>query len=135
MNVKISPYFSLDVIYQYILCSKFRLHRSVFSDLCLTLGKEFERVDSVSNSATDDGQPVEYHRRSMGGFEEYLLQNRGDDDDHRKREKEKRRIIRDDCNVGTHAGGEATLYFSRRVKTLKDKRLRSLRECIRMIYP
>ena len=86
MNVKTSPYFSL----HFVSTFKYLDYSTQFSDLCLTIEKEFKRVDSVSDGATNDRKPVEYYRRSVRGFQQDLLKDRGDDDDYRKRKSIKK---------------------------------------------
>jgi len=40
--------------------------------LCLALSEELQRINPIDDSAANDREPVEYHRRLMRILEEYL---------------------------------------------------------------
>lgn len=71
MNVNMSPYYTID---QY---SAAKVGDSggvglAKTHLCLAFGEELQRIDSIGDSAADDRQPVEHHRRLTQILEEYL---------------------------------------------------------------
>ena len=50
-----------------------------FTDLCAVLFEERGRVHAVGNSAADEGEPMEHHRRFIGVLGDQLVQDVDED--------------------------------------------------------